>query len=93
MVFRRDIIVIGASLGGVDALRRIISGVPCDLPAAVLIVLHTGASSPMAMADILGRCTAMPVAYAEQNGTIKTGRINVAPRGGTRSSSLRASSG
>ncbi len=77
----RDIIVIGASLGGVDALRRVVGGLPADLPAAVVVVLHTGRSSPMAMADILGRCTSMTVAYAEQGSRIEPGRVYIAPPG------------
>ena len=81
MAQERALIVIGASLGGVAALRRIVAGLPADLPAAVLIVLHTGPSSPMAMADILGELTSMSVAYAEQGSVIESGRIYVAPPG------------
>ena len=81
MAHRRDIIVIGASRGGVDALRRIAGDLPIDLPAAVVIVLHTAANSPMAMADILGRRAAMPVAYVEQGSRIEPGQIYLAPPG------------
>ncbi|WP_255722523.1 chemotaxis protein CheB [Lichenibacterium dinghuense] len=81
MAPRRDIIVIGASRGGVDALRRVVGNFPVDLPAAVLIVLHTAPDSPMAMADILGRSTAMPVDYAEQGSRIEPGQVYIAPPG------------
>lgn len=41
----RSIIVVGASAGGVEALRRIASDLPVDLPAAVFVVLHIGSTS------------------------------------------------
>ena len=40
----RDIIVIGASLGGVEALTRLVHDLPPNLNAAVFIVLHIGAA-------------------------------------------------
>jgi len=36
----RDIIVIGASAGGVDALQRLVAGLPPELPAAIFVVIH-----------------------------------------------------
>ena len=71
----RDIIVIGASLGGLDALCRIAGGLPPDLNAAVLIVLHTSTQSPMTFARVLGRHTSLSVEYAEQGGSILPGHI------------------
>jgi two-component system chemotaxis response regulator CheB len=41
----RDIVVIGASAGGLEAIRRILAVMPDDLEAAVLIVLHTAGHS------------------------------------------------
>jgi two-component system chemotaxis response regulator CheB len=75
----RDIVVIGASAGGVAALQRLVRDLPADLPAAVLIVLHVGASSHMAA--LLGRAGPLPVAQAENGEPIKRGRIYVAAPG------------
>ena len=41
-----DVIVIGASAGGITALRRLFQALPADLPAAIAVVQHTGADSP-----------------------------------------------
>jgi two-component system chemotaxis response regulator CheB len=43
---KRDIIVIGASLGGIDALKALTATLPSDLPAAILIVVQIAPSSP-----------------------------------------------
>jgi two-component system chemotaxis response regulator CheB len=51
----RDIVVIGASLGGMDALPQLVASLPADLPAAVLIVQHLPAGAPNFLA---GRLTA-----------------------------------
>jgi CheB methylesterase len=41
-----DIIVVGASAGGVEALQTLISGLPRDLPAALFVVMHTSPTRP-----------------------------------------------
>src|SRR5436305_14253243 len=49
----RDIIVIGASAGGVQALQELARGLPHDLPAAVFVVVHTSPTSPGILPQIL----------------------------------------
>lgn len=75
----RDIIVIGASAGGVEALRTIVAGLPGDLPASLFVVLHTSPQSPSVLADILDRSGPLPACYAEDGERIKPGRVYVAP--------------
>ena len=74
----RDVIVVGASAGGVEALRTLVAGLPGDLPAAVLIVLHVPRSAPSALASILARSTTIPVRPAVDGETLRHGRIYVA---------------
>src|SRR5262245_55839289 len=75
----RDIIVVGASAGGVEALSRLVAGLPADLPAAVFVVLHIPAGTPSLLADILSRDGLLPASQARDGEPIRTGRIYVAP--------------
>ena len=76
---RRDLVVIGASAGGVETLRAVVSGLPADLPAAVCVVLHIAPSSPSALATILSRAGPMPCLPAHDGAPLRHGTILVAP--------------
>jgi len=75
----RDIIVVGASAGGVDVLRTIATALPADLGAAVLIVLHMAPSSPSVLPGLLQRGCPLPIAFATDGETIERGRVYIAP--------------
>ena len=79
MATTRDIIVIGASAGGVQALSTLVSTLPPNLPAAVFIVLHVPAEPPSMLPTILSRDAHMPVSHAKNGERIEHGRIYVAP--------------
>ena len=74
-----DIVVVGASAGGVEALRAIVSRLPEDLPAAVFVVLHVPAIATSVLPAILERAGDLPSAHAEDGAEIERGRIYVAP--------------
>ena len=75
----RDIIVIGASAGGVGALCTVIEYLPPDFPAAVFVVLHLAPHSRSALPSILGRSGCLPASHPSPGETIEPGRIYVAP--------------
>ncbi|HET6345749.1 MAG TPA: chemotaxis protein CheB, partial [Myxococcota bacterium] len=79
MIRNRDIIVIGTSVGGVEALERLCAALPADLPAALLIVIHTRPSPWSRLDEVLGRVAPLPVRFAVDGEAIERSRIYVAP--------------
>jgi two-component system chemotaxis response regulator CheB len=75
----RDIIVIGTSAGGVEALRTVVRGLPGDLPASIFIVIHTMATGPRLLAAVLNEVTELRVTYAVSGELIERGHVYVAP--------------
>lgn len=75
----RDIIVIGASAGGVEALQYLIRTLPPDLPASVFVIMHVAPRSRSMLPDILDASGPLPAAHAEDGANIEPGRIYVAP--------------
>jgi two-component system chemotaxis response regulator CheB len=73
------VIVIGASAGGVEALTRLVSGLPADLDAAVFVVLHMPPFARSRLPEILERVGRLPAATAVDGQPIEPGRIYVAP--------------
>lgn len=73
------IIVIGASAGGVEALERVIGGLPGDIDAAVFVVVHIPPEGPSLLARVLGRYSELPVRAAEDGAPIERGVVYVAP--------------
>ena len=75
----RDIIVIGASLGGVAALSSLVAQLPPDLPAAVLVVQHISENSRGLLGDILHVKGALRAHQARDGMPVERGVIYVAP--------------
>jgi two-component system chemotaxis response regulator CheB len=78
---RRDIVVIGASAGGVAALSTIVRELPGDLDAAVLIVLHLAPLAKSVLAAILGRDAKLSVVPARDRMPVRPRQAYVAPPG------------
>ena len=78
-LLRRDIVVIGASSGGLEALLENVPSLPRDLPAAVFVVVHVSPQGRSQLPHILGRAGPIPAAHARDKEKIEPGRIYVAP--------------
>ena len=72
------IIVIGASSGGVEALRTLVAGLPTDLTAAIFVVLHIG-NNASTLPEILTRSGRLPAVHPHSGAPIVNGHIYVAP--------------
>ncbi len=75
----RDRIVIGASAGGVSALRELVAGFPADLRAAVFISLHMFERGELLLPDLLSRAGPIPACPARDGLPIEDGHIYIAP--------------
>jgi two-component system chemotaxis response regulator CheB len=74
----QSIVVIGASAGGVEALRSLAAGLPTDFPAAVFVVLHIGAHAS-ALPELLTRAGALRAIHPKDGDLIRPGHIYAAP--------------
>ena len=77
---KRDIIVIGASAGGLNLFRQILAGLPDDFNASVFIVWHMSPEWKSVLPDLLGSVTSVPVATAFDKEPIVPGHIYIAPQ-------------
>ncbi len=75
---RHDVIVIGASAGGVEAISRIVSDFPRDIRASILVVLHISRGRSL-LPEILTRAGRVPAAHPADSDPLQYGRVYVAP--------------
>ena len=76
---RRDVVAIGASAGGVEALKRLVGALPAEYPGALFVVLHMSAEAHSTLPAILTRAGQLPAVQATDQMPIEQGRIHVAP--------------
>jgi two-component system, chemotaxis family, protein-glutamate methylesterase/glutaminase len=76
---RGHLVAIGASWGGLDALRTILMRLPPDLPAPVIVAQHRSPEShPTAYANLLGSVTSLEVREADDKDELRPGTVYVA---------------
>jgi two-component system chemotaxis response regulator CheB len=76
---KRDIAVVAASAGGVEALTSLARGLPADLPVALLVVLHFPPTATSRLPEILSRAGPLEAETARHGQIARAGMIHVAP--------------
>ena len=76
---RKDIVVIGASAGGMEALQKVVSRLPADLPASVFVVWHLSPGLKSILPSVLNRSGPLRAVHPRDGDRIERGRIYVAP--------------
>ena len=74
-----NVIVIGASAGGISPVRTLLSKFPKSVPAAIFVVVHTSPDGPGMLATVFGRATDLTIVSVEDKMVIRDGHVYVAP--------------
>jgi two-component system chemotaxis response regulator CheB len=74
-----DLVVLGASAGGLEALKALVQGLPPDFPAALRMVKHTTPHAADLLPKILAKAGSLPATSAVDGGALRPGHIYVAP--------------
>jgi two-component system chemotaxis response regulator CheB len=80
-VARRDVVVMGASAGGVDALKQVTAQLEPNLAAALFVVMHVSSERTSVLPSILNRVSALEAVHARDGEPVRHSRIYVAPPG------------
>jgi two-component system chemotaxis response regulator CheB len=75
----KHVVAIGASAGGLDALRHLVRLLPADFPAPILVVVHTAPQSPGVLDAGLSRWGPLPAVRPRDGARLEPRRIYVAP--------------
>jgi two-component system chemotaxis response regulator CheB len=74
-----DIVAVAASAGGLTALIEVLTDLPADFKAAIVIVQHLDPRHPSLMAEILSRRTVLKVIQASEGDKLTPGTVYIAP--------------
>jgi two-component system chemotaxis response regulator CheB len=76
---RDRIVVIGASAGGLEALRVVAAALPADFAAPIVVVMHMSAESPGILHEIINRAGALRASEVHRSERLRSGHIYVPP--------------
>ena len=74
-----DLVVVGASAGGVEALSILVSTLPLDFPAPIVLAQHLDPNRPSSLDHILQRRTTLPIIAVTSSSKLEPGKIYVVP--------------
>lgn len=75
-----EIVVIGASAGGLQALQTLLAALPADFPLPIVIVQHRGKDSELNLCDYLVAHSGLAISEPEDKEEIRAGHVYLAPR-------------
>ncbi|MGZ4814239.1 MAG: chemotaxis protein CheB [Terriglobales bacterium] len=75
----RDVVVIGASAGGIEALQQLLSRLPAQLDAAILVTMHTSPHSNGLLPRVLSRAGPLEAIHPRDGEPLRKGLVYVAP--------------
>jgi two-component system chemotaxis response regulator CheB len=78
---RVDVVVVGASAGGLTALEALLDPLDASLPGTLLVVLHVSERSPGLIPAVLARASSLEIAWAVDGASLQLGHVFVAPPG------------
>ncbi len=73
------LVVVGGSAGAIEALQRVVRGLPPSFPAAIVVVVHLPATASSRLPEILSRAGPLPAHHAVHGERLRPGAIHVAP--------------
>jgi two-component system chemotaxis response regulator CheB len=74
----RDVVVVGASAGGLAPLRSLVGGLAPDFPGSLFVVRHLSPTESTSLADLLGRAGPLPALEVDERRAVERGRVYVA---------------
>jgi two-component system, chemotaxis family, protein-glutamate methylesterase/glutaminase len=74
-----DVVVIGASSGGIEAVSKVVAALPADFPAAIFVVIHLSPHTPSILPQIISRHGKVKAVHPTDGDPIKPALIYVAP--------------
>jgi two-component system chemotaxis response regulator CheB len=75
-----DVVVIGASAGGIGALAAVLGALPARFPVAIALVVHLSPDHPSHLPQVLARHSRLPVTWAHEGEALSPGVIYAAPQ-------------
>src|SRR2546422_10915005 len=74
-----DLVVVGSSAGGIEALTILVSTLPREFPAPIVLAQHLDPNRPSHLETLLQRRSTLPVVVVTENTPLRAGEIYVVP--------------
>ncbi|APR85732.1 Chemotaxis protein methyltransferase CheR [Minicystis rosea] len=78
---RLELVVIGASAGGIESVSRLLGSLGSKFPLPIVVAQHLDPTHPSHLVDVLARRSALPVQTLEAPGSLEPGHVYVVPPG------------